>query len=702
VTSPTLGKPPSTSHRSLAPAEEGGCHACDTVAYRFTLVSSADQRPLSIVTPVKGDTPGPNSHEAAQFLSAIVESSADAIIGKTLDGEVVSWNAAAERLYGYSAAEMIGRDIAKLFPPDRTDELAHLLSRLRNGETIREMPTVRVKKDGTLIPVSITLSPVLRPDGTVIGAATTARDMTAFFEAGEELKRAHRATAEGLSMLESLQDNAPIGFGFIDLECRIVRLNDMLAAVHGSSVKEQLGRPVKEVVPELWAELEPVYRRVLDHGESVVNLEVSGELAASPGKFHHWLASYYPVRVDGEIVGLGIVVFDISDRKQAEADHLSLEARLNQSDRLEVLGQLAGGIAHDFNNLLAVIISYADFVADETSDRPAVLRDVNQIQAAAVRAAGLTKQLLIFSRREKSQPEALALNSIVKDVETLLSRSIGAHIEIRVELGTDLPAIRADRGQIEQVLLNLAVNSRDAMPDGGTLTIETRLCEIDEDYTHSHPEINPGHYVELSVSDTGEGMSAEISAHIYEPFFTTKPPGEGTGLGLSIIYGIVTEAGGSMDVYSEEGIGTTFRICWPATDLPAEAESNGLEAFTQGSGETIIVVDDERSVLTVTSRILRRNGYVTLDAVTCEEALSLAAANDFQLLLTDSVMPHMSGPVLAGRINELKPGRAVLFMSGYRGGVLDAGAGVDKAAALIQKPFNRHDLLEKVHSVLMA
>ena len=347
---------------------------------------------------------------------------------------------------------------------------------------------------------------------------------------------------------------------------------------------------------------------------------------------------------------------DVSEQHR-QADELeALNYRRHQSERLESLGQLAGGIAHDFNNLLGVIMNYAAFAADEVADRPAVLADVQEIQSAAERAARLTAQLLILGRRGAIQPETLDLNTIVAEIHSLLSRSIGEHIELRVDPSPDLPKVRADRGQIEQVLLNLVVNARDAMPGGGTLTIETTHVELDDEYARLHPDVSAGHYVGLTVSDTGTGMSAEVAAHIFEPFFTTKAVGEGTGLGLATVYGIVTEAGGSMTVYSEEGIGTTFRLYFPVTDLPASAAPEG-PALPQGQGETILVVEDEPAVLELTSRILRQGGYNVLEAATFHEALSLATSHDFHLLLTDSVMPEMSGSMLAERINELRPGR---------------------------------------------
>jgi CheY-like chemotaxis protein len=358
------------------------------------------------------------------------------------------------------------------------------------------------------------------------------------------------------------------------------------------------------------------------------------------------------------------------------------------------LGRLAGGIAHDFNNLLVAIVNYSAFVAEETIDNPAVRADVEQIQVAAERAARLTNQLLSFAERTAAAPEALDLNAIVVDVHDLLDSSLGANIELVVESRETLPSIRADRSHIEQVLVNLAVNARDAMPAGGTLTIETSAVELDEGYAHLRPVVGGGHFVELAVSDTGTGMSTEVAAHIFEPFFTTKPTGEGTGLSLATVYGTIVESGGTMSVYSERGVGTTFKFYFPATDAPVEATP--IPIAPRGNGETILIVEDEPSVLELTARILRRNGYIALQSATFEAAVSMAAAHDFQLLLTDSVMPESSGRALAARVDELRPGRPVLYMSGHSQGVHRALGD----ALFIQKPFNSRTLLEQVHTAL--
>jgi len=490
--------------------------------------------------------------QAKARLAAIVESSADAIIGKTLDGIITEWNHGAEEQYGYRAGEMIGRSVAALIPPDRAGELPAILARVRRGERINHMVTKRRCKDGTLLDVSLSVSPIRDPDGTVTGAATVARN--------------------------------------------------------------------------------------------------------------------------------------ISDRIQVAAERREMERRLHQAARLESLGQLAGGIAHDFNNLLAIVMNYTGFAQEAVAD-PATLDDLRQVQDAAERAARITRQLLIVGGRDTPQPEVLGLNEIVNDTLELLATAVGAAVEIRVHTAADLPAIEADRGQVEQVLLNLTVNARDAMTGHGTLTIETRraVCAGEAQ-------------VELAVTDTGRGMSPDVAEHIFDPFFTTKPTGRGTGLGLATVHTIVTRLGGSIGVESREGTGTTFRILLPAA-AAAPAAPGGAPPAARGRGQTVLVVDDEPPVLALTSRILRQHGYATLEAGSYTEALSLAASQDLHLLLTDSVMPQMSGPTLAEHIASMKPGLPVLYMSGNTTEALSQRIAADPTV-YIQKPFSPQALLDKVDTIL--
>ena len=398
-----------------------------------------------------------------------------------------------------------------------------------------------------------------------------------------------------------------------------------------------------------------------------------------------------------------VTAIDVTERER-------VQRQLSQTQRLESLGKLAGGVAHDFNNLLGVIINFAAFVAEQISEEPstaardAALEDLSQIDRAAHQATRLTRQLLAFARREVIRPEVIDLNDIVRETEALLRRTLGEHVELTCTLATELAPILADPGQIEQVLVNLAVNARDAMPDGGTLLIETAGVEVDQDYADARPGLVPGPYVRLRVSDTGEGMSPEVIDRAFEPFFTTKPQGQGTGLGLATIYGVVTQLGGRVSLYSELGIGTTCSVMIPATSrASARRNESGEERARSGRGELILLVEDEDGIREVARRILERSGYSVHAASNGPEAIELAAAlPQVDLLLTDAVMPGMFGRDLAERITRSSPSTRVLFMSGYATPMLGAGGTLPAGVRLIEKPFTEQTLLARVHEALAA
>jgi hypothetical protein len=401
------------------------------------------------------------------------------------------------------------------------------------------------------------------------------------------------------------------------------------------------------------------------------------------------------------------------EQRRLEAERKRFETRQQQSQRLELLGQLAGGVAHDFNNLLAVILNYAAFVNEEVSAAArgegggrweAVRGDVSQIELAAERAARLTRQLLAFARREVVSEQVISLNEIIGDLEQLLRRTIGEHLELVTNLAPDLWPILADSGQMEQVLVNLAVNGRDAMPDGGTLTIETDNLVVDEVHLDGRPELTLGRYVRVQVSDTGTGMAKEVRDRAFEPFYTTKPKGEGSGLGLATVYGVVSQAGGYAQIYSEPGIGTTFAALLPATDESPAVATGVPDGHHVAAGRTVLVVEDEDAMREVTRRILVRNGYRVMTAASGREAIDVVTTGSehIDLLLTDVVMPQMLGKEVADRITALRPHMRVLFMSGYAQPVLGAKGTLEPGVRLVQKPFSEAVLLAKVRDVLAA
>jgi signal transduction histidine kinase len=399
----------------------------------------------------------------------------------------------------------------------------------------------------------------------------------------------------------------------------------------------------------------------------------------------------------GRAVKMVGVAQDITERKQ-------LEAQLVQSQKMEAIGRLAGGVAHDFNNILTAILGYSDVLLAQAGQDHPWREDLDEIRKAGERAASLTKQLLAFSRKQVLAPEVINLNTVVANVDKILRRVIGEDLELVMSGDASLAPVRADPGQIEQVLLNLAVNARDAMPRGGRLTVETRNVVLDEAYAREHVPIVPGRYVLLQVSDTGEGMDRETRSHIFEPFFTTKEMGKGTGLGLSTVYGIIKQSGGFIWVDSEPGKGTVFQIHLPPSDSPrAVGNPGGSGAGAErGGGETIFVVEDEDSVRSLARGILQANGYTVFDFSSGEAALSQLTANPepVHLLLTDVVMPRLDGPQLAARVTALRPDIRVVYMSGYTDSSF-GGRGLGKLdAPLIQKPFTPEMLAKRIRETL--
>ncbi|MBI4483969.1 MAG: response regulator [Acidobacteria bacterium] len=390
---------------------------------------------------------------------------------------------------------------------------------------------------------------------------------------------------------------------------------------------------------------------------------------------------------------------------EEHSERKKLEEQLRQAQKMEAIGQLTGGIAHDFNNLLTVINGYADLSLARLPEKDPAHKHLEEIRKAGHRAASLTHQLLAFSRQQILEPKVLDLNAIVVEMEKMLRRLIGEDIELACALAPDLGRVKADSGQIEQVIMNLAVNARDAMPQGGKLTIETANVELDEAYARNHVAVRPGAYVLLAVSDTGCGMDKEVQSHLFEPFFTTKEPGEGTGLGLSTVYGIVKQSGGNIWVYSEPGHGATFKIYLPAVEeVVAVASPEGARPLAMGGSETILLAEDDEPVRNLARQILEMHGYTVLEAQNGREALEICKRHEgpIHLMVTDVVMPQMSGRDLADRAAQLRPGIKLLYLSGYTGKAIVQHGVLEPGVAFLQKPFTPDALARKVREVLDA
>ncbi len=599
-------------------------------------------------------------------------------------GVILTWSSGAERIDGYASDEIIGRHYSCLFTPESVADgkpAQELEIAAKTGKA--DVEGWRIRKDGSRFWATGTLAALYDDHGEVQGFAKVTRDLTA--------KRRND------ELLHSVLNHTLDGIISIDEQGTVSMINRAGQEIFGRSEAEVVGQNVNILMPEPYhAEHDGYLANYMRGGNAKITgigREVRG-LRKDGSTFPIDLA-VTEFRLESQRYFVGIVR-DISERKR-------LEAQLHQSQKMDAFGQLAGGVAHDFNNILTVISGNSDMLLEDAALADQTREMGDEIRDAAKRAASLTRQLLAFSRQQVLEPRILDLNAVVTNAEKMLGRLIGEDVRLVTTLRPTISSVKADPGQLEQVILNLAVNARDAMPQGGKLTIETSDFEFDESYTRAHPDALPGRYVMMAVSDTGSGMTADVKAHLFEPFFTTKGVGKGTGLGLAVVHGIVKQSGGTIDAYSEVGVGTTFKVYLPAVEQgqAATASDDGAGISPRGPG-TILLVEDEDGVRKLVARALKAFGYAVLTASDGKAAIEIMECRREQvdLLVTDVVMPEMSGRSLAETLRADDPSLKVLFLSGYtddavvRHGVLQANVN------FLQKPFTLNALARKVREIL--
>jgi len=627
---------------------------------------------------------------AEERYRGLFENAVAGIFQTTLEGRYVTANPTLARIYGYESPEELMASVTDLnrqfyVRPGRRDEFIRLVE---ERGAAREFESQVYRKDGSVIWISEDGRALRDAGGRLVGSEGTTVDITA-------RKLAEEGRARLAEILEATTDFVAIA----EPQGRVLYLNRAGRELLGIGLEEGLSRVRGADGHPEWAR-----KLVLETAipAAVRDGVWKGQIAFLDGEGREVpfsqviLAHKGP---DGQVAFISTIARDVSEQK-------SLEAQLRQAQKMEAIGQLAGGVAHDFNNLLGVIGGYADLLLRDVGPRHPGRGRVEQILKATDRAAGLTRQLLAFSRKQVLEPRLLDLNAVLADIEKMLRRLIGEHIQLVTVFEDGLWRTMADPGQIEQVIVNLAVNARDAMPGGGKLILETRNEELDEAYAHSHAGARPGPHVMLAVSDTGHGMDSETLTHAFEPFFTTKEQGKGTGLGLATVYGIVRQSGGHVNVYSEPGRGSTFKVYLPQAEGNAEVAASvplSVTATTGGS-ETILLAEDEEALRAMIQEILETAGYTVLGAARPDEVLTVARshAGAVQLLLTDVVMPGMSGRELATQLQAVQPGARVLYMSGYTNEAINHHDVLEAGAAFLQKPFTYDSLLRKVREALDA
>ena len=619
---------------------------------------------------------------------ALIEHGADAVALVAPDGTLLFASHSIERLLGFTPAELVGHPgFERVHPDDLPRVHAALRDIIANPGTPAGLELRWRHKDGSWRYIDgVAVDRLAEP---AVGAiVVNFRDVS-------ERRTAEAALRDSEERYRTLVEGVRDIIFALSPEGTISSLNPAFETITGWRREAWVGQPFERLVhaEDLPLALELLGRVV--RGELRPASQFRVRTAKSDYRVGEFSAT--PQLHEGRLVGILGIGRDVTERVQ-------LEQQLRQAQKMEAVGRLAGGIAHDFNNILTAITGYADLLLEDLGATDPRRQDADEIHKAADRAAGLTRQLLAFSRQQVLQPTVLEVNKLVSDLEKMLRRLLGEDVALTTQLAPTTGRVKADPGQLEQVIMNLAVNARDAMPNGGKLTLETGNVDLDESYATDHYPARAGPFVMLAVSDTGTGMSEETQAHMFEPFFTTKEKGKGTGLGLATVYGIVKQSGGFIWVYSEVGHGTTFKLYLPRVQELAERASQPAQTPARAARgtETVLVVEDEAPVRSVARQVLERHGYTVLEAPSAEAALDIATrySGAIHLLLTDVVMPGLNGRELATRLADLRPDARVIFMSGYTDDAVTRHGVLEPGSAYVQKPFTPDAIARKVREVL--
>jgi two-component system, cell cycle sensor histidine kinase and response regulator CckA len=636
----------------------------------------------------------------------LLEAIPDAIVAVDGAGTILQVNSQAEQLFGYNRDELIGQKVEMLVPATRRE--AHE----RHRDDFVRAPRVRRmgagldlyarRKDGSEFPVEISLSPVPVKNGSLILSAI--RDISDRKRIEEDLRRAHEAletrTAQQLgeyrARLASIVDSSEDAILSKDLQGTITSWNKGAERIYGYTAAEIVGKAVSVLTPSDRPDEVPAILAKIARGESVEHYQTVR--VTKDGHHRNMSLSVSPLRDSaGAIAGASVIARDITAERKAE-EHL------RQAQKMDAVGRLAGGVAHDFNNILGIITACAELLRSRIDSRADTSQYIGNIHQAAERGAALTRQLLAFSRKSAVKPEVLDLNGRLKEVSKLLRPLMGDDVEVMILPRSASALIEIDPEQLDQVVINLAVNARDAMPHGGKFLLETGTIDADKTFSEQHGPMQAGRYVMLAVSDTGSGMDEATRARVFEPFFTTKELGKGTGLGLATVYGIVRHSGGHIWVYSEPGRGSTFKLYFPSAESkigihPAEEAEPALRGRKD---LTILLVEDDALMRSLTRQLMAEQGYTVIEAENGQAALESLRAHpgDVDLMLTDVVMRGMSGPELVNRVTRDYSGMKVIYMSGYTGELMAEREILKSGISLLEKPFTRAALLKAIDSSL--